>query len=222
MMLRPIHSWNIRKLSGLSALLSGSMVLAALPLGRMAGSPTLVTTLLFDSPLLLLPAMFVVYQLVRPGRGGARRSVLCAGLVGWGVLALDTLVYDVIPLLGFATDAWVNRELVVLLPIRNGLIFAGIGGWMLGCGMLWRRADLALPIALGWLNIVTGSLWVVLGMMSWGLIGITGRLLDLPPPLNMAFQLLFVVTLLLYVVWAVGFGFWLQEPLDTQTHQPLR
>jgi hypothetical protein len=210
------------KLGGVSALLSASLMLAALPLGRVTGSRTLVTNLLFDAPLLLLPTMLVLYQLVRPGRDGARRSVLSAGLVGWGVLAADTLVYDVCPFLGFATDAWVNRELLVLLPIRNGLIFAGIGGWLLGCGMLWRMDALRLPTTLGWLHIAVGSPWVVLGMMSWGLIGTTGQLADLPPLLNMTFQWLFVVVLLGYVVWAVVVGHWLQNPLGTRTHQPIR
>jgi hypothetical protein len=206
-----MHPWSAGKLGGITALLSACMILAAVPMGFVTGSGAVVTNLLFDAPLLLLPTMLVMNWLLRSGHSGIRRGVLVAGLVGWSILLFDTLVYDLIPLLGFATDEWANMELTRLLPIRNGLIFASIGGWMVGCGILWRTAAARLPKSLGWLHIVAGSPWIALAIISWGMIGGTGKLSELPPILMAAIQALFLVFVVVYFGWALTFGLWLRK-----------
>jgi hypothetical protein len=121
------------------------------------------------------------------------------------------MVYDLIPLFGGATDVWANRTLSALLPVRNSLIFAGIGGWMLGSGLLWSSADTRLPKVLGWVHIAAGSPWVGLAIISWGMAGGTGKISELPSFVMVTTQGLFLLLVLGYFGWALTFGLWLQE-----------
>ena len=210
-MIHPMRTWSVRRLGGVGALLSACMLLAALPVALMTGYSALVTNLLFDAPLLILPTMLAMNRLLQPGHAWFRRSVLIIGLAGWSILLLDTLVYDLIPLFGFATDVWTNMTLMALLPIRNGLIFVGFGGWMLGSGVLWRIADARLPRAIGWLHIAAGGPWIGLGIISWGMIGSTGNISELPWLVMTTAQGLFFLVVLGFFGWTLTFGRWLQQ-----------
>lgn len=210
-MIQPTRTWNVSTFGGICALLSACMILAALPVALVTGYSDLVTNLLFDAPLLILPAMLAMNRLLQQAPVSFRRSVLIAGLVGWTVLFLDTLVYDLIPLFGFATDVWANATLMAVAPIRNGLIFIGFGGWMLGSGVLWRMADAHLPKLMSWLHIAVGSPWVGLGLISWSMSGSTGNISELPWLMMTITQVVFLLVVLGYLGWTILFGRWLQQ-----------
>jgi hypothetical protein len=210
-MLHPMHTWSARNLGGASALLSACMVLAALPVALVTGYGDLVTNLLFDAPLLILSTILTMNRLLQQVPASFRRSVLIVGLTGWTVLWLDTLVYDLIPLFGLATDVWANTRLMALVPLRNGLIFVGFGGWMLGSGVLWRMTNARLPKAIGWLHIAAGSPWVGLGIISWSMSGSTGNISELPLLVMTIAQVLFPLVVVGYFGWTLLFGRWLQQ-----------
>lgn len=210
-MIQPIRTWNVRTFGGICALLSACMLIAALPVGLATGYNDVVTNLVFDAPLLILPAMLAMNRLLQQAPAGFRRSVLIAGLAGWTALFLDTLVYDLLPVFGFAADAWANHALMAFMPLRNGLIFASFGGWMLGSGVLWRMADARLPKLIGWLHIAAGSPWVGLGIVSWSMSSSTGSISELPWLLMTITQALFLLVVVGYLVWTIIFGRWLQQ-----------